>query len=184
MDARQIVAAAPLDATYVKVRRNHRIVSVAVIVAVGVKEDGRREVLGMDRVFAQAEAARSARRSSSSSPTPMRASKAAVAKLNERDLATLPGPHHAQRARPCGQAQPARRFGGHGLRSAAPTPPRPMAQDRQLAQVQAFQLSAFTDEAETNVLAYMGFPADHWSKIHSTNGGDIKRRTEVAASFP
>ena len=37
-----------LDATYVKVRRNRRIVSVAVIVAVGVNADGRREVLGMD----------------------------------------------------------------------------------------------------------------------------------------
>jgi putative transposase len=37
-----------VDATYVKVRRNHRIVSVAVIVAVGVNSDGRREVLGMD----------------------------------------------------------------------------------------------------------------------------------------
>jgi putative transposase len=37
-----------LDATYVKVRRNHLIVSVAVIVAVGVNADGRREVLGMD----------------------------------------------------------------------------------------------------------------------------------------
>ncbi len=37
-----------LDATYVKVRRNHRIVSVAVIIAVGVNADGRREVLGMD----------------------------------------------------------------------------------------------------------------------------------------
>jgi len=37
-----------LDATYVKVRRNHRIVSVAVIVAVGVNTDGRREALGMD----------------------------------------------------------------------------------------------------------------------------------------
>ena len=36
-----------LDATYVKVRRDHHIVSVAVIVAVGVNGDGRREVLGM-----------------------------------------------------------------------------------------------------------------------------------------
>ena len=35
-----------LDATYVKVRRDHPIVSVAVIVAVGVNTDGRREVLG------------------------------------------------------------------------------------------------------------------------------------------
>jgi putative transposase len=37
-----------VDATYVKVRNNGRIVSVAVIVAVGVNADGRREVLGMD----------------------------------------------------------------------------------------------------------------------------------------
>ena len=37
-----------LDATYVKVRQAGRIVSVAVIIAVGVNNDGRREILGMD----------------------------------------------------------------------------------------------------------------------------------------
>jgi putative transposase len=37
-----------IDATYMKVRQDGRIVSVAVIVAVGVNADGRREVLGMD----------------------------------------------------------------------------------------------------------------------------------------
>ncbi len=37
-----------IDATYLKVRRGGRIVSVAVIVAVGVNADGRREVLGME----------------------------------------------------------------------------------------------------------------------------------------
>jgi putative transposase len=37
-----------IDATYVKVRETGRIVSVAVIVAVGVNSDGRREVLSMD----------------------------------------------------------------------------------------------------------------------------------------
>jgi putative transposase len=37
-----------IDATYVKVRQNGRIVSVAVIDAVGVNSDGRREMLGMD----------------------------------------------------------------------------------------------------------------------------------------
>src|SRR6201994_1422473 len=37
-----------LDATYVKVRQTGRIVSVAVIIAVGVNNDGRREILGMD----------------------------------------------------------------------------------------------------------------------------------------
>src|SRR6201998_1446183 len=37
-----------IDATYVKVRQSGRIVSVAVIVAVGVNADGRREILGLD----------------------------------------------------------------------------------------------------------------------------------------
>jgi transposase-like protein len=51
------------------------------------------------------------------------------------------------------------------------------------------ELAAFMDEAETDVLASMGFSGDHWSKIHSANGlerlnGEIKRRTEVAGTFP
>ena len=37
-----------LDATYCKARVNHRIVSQAIVVAVGVAADGRREVLGSD----------------------------------------------------------------------------------------------------------------------------------------
>jgi len=44
-----------LDATYVKARCDHRIVSVAVIVAVGVNSDGRREVLGMTVGHSEAE---------------------------------------------------------------------------------------------------------------------------------
>jgi putative transposase len=44
-----------LDATYVKVRQNGRIVSVAVIVAVAVNSDGRREVLGMTVGTSEAE---------------------------------------------------------------------------------------------------------------------------------
>ena len=44
-----------LDATYVKVREAGRIVSVAVIVAVGVNDRGRREVLGMAIGVSEAE---------------------------------------------------------------------------------------------------------------------------------
>jgi transposase-like protein len=44
------------------------------------------------------------------------------------------------------------------------------------------------DEAEANGLASMSFPADHWPKIHSTNGlerlnGEVNRRTEVVGIF-
>ena len=44
-----------IDATYVKTREAGRIVSVAVIVAVGVNTDGQREVLGLKVGHSEAE---------------------------------------------------------------------------------------------------------------------------------
>ncbi len=111
-----------IDATYLKVRRGGRIVSVAVIIAVGVNSDGRREVLGMeigtseaepiDGVPAQADPSRPARRQARRLRCPRgpqeRRHQGSVGHM----AAALSRSLHEERAGPCRQERPQ---GRHGL---------------------------------------------------------------------
>ena len=51
------------------------------------------------------------------------------------------------------------------------------------------KLASLMDEARDDVLAYTGFPKEHWPQIASTNplerlNGEIKRRADVVGIFP
>ena len=112
-----------LDTTYLKVRQNGRIVSVAAIIAVGVNGDGRREVLGPAIGASEAEtfwieflrslARRGLRGVKLAISDALEGLKAAVAKVLHASWQRCRVhfmPLHAQRARACRQAGPPRRL--------------------------------------------------------------------------
>ena len=191
-----------IDATYVKVREAGRIVSVAVIVAVGVNSDGRREVLGMDVGPSEAETfwtaflRKLARRG-------LRGVKLVVSDAHEGIKASVTKVMNAtwQRCRVHFMRNVLAHAGRSGRRVVSAFIATAFAQDdAETAKVQwrkvadqlrpkVPRLAALMNEAEPDVLAYMGFPAQHRVKLHSTNplerlNGEIKRRTEVVGIFP
>ena len=191
-----------IDATYLKVREAGRIVSLAVVVAVGVNTDGRREVLGVATGASEAE--------------PFW--KAFLRSLADRGLRgvklVVADDHKGLRAAAAKVFSAThQRCRVHWLRNAlAHVPPkqRPaavamlktiFAQDtaeaahaqwRQVADAlrERFpKLAELMDGAREDVLAYMTFPREHWPQIASTNplerlNGEIKRRADVVGIFP
>ncbi len=191
-----------IDATYLKVRRGGPVVSVAVIIAVGVNTKGRREVLGMEIGTSEAEpiwteflrkltrrGLRGVRLVVSDAHGGI---KAAVAKdLNatwQRCRAHFMRnvlPQASRQGRRVLSAFIATAF-AQETKEAASTQWRAVA-DQILPQVP--KLAAIMDEAEHDVLAYMTFPREHRTKLHSINpieriNGEIKRRTDVVGTFP
>jgi transposase-like protein len=191
-----------IDATYVKVREAGRIVSVAVIIAVGVNTDGRREVLGLAvgpseaepfwTAFLRALMRRGLRGVKLVVSDAHEGLKAAAAKVLHatwqrcrihvlRNLLAHVGP--AQRAM---VAAAIRTVFTQENREAARRQWRHVADGLR----ERFErLAKAMDSAEDDVLAYMTFHPDHWTKISSTNPlerriGEVKRRTDVVGIFP
>ena len=191
-----------IDATYVKVRQNGRIVSVAVIIAVGVNSDGRREVLGMEIGASEAEPfwtaflRKLARRG-------LRGVKLVVSDSHEGIKAAVSKVLSTtwQRCRVHFMRNVLAHAGKQGRRVISAFIATAFAQNDAKAASQQWRhvadqirpkvpkLAVMMDEAETDVLAFMSFPPAHRAKLHSTNplervNGEIKRRTEVVGIFP
>ena len=192
-----------VDATYLKVRQNGRIVSVAAIVAVGVNADGRREVLGLEIGASEAETfwvgflRKLARRG-------LRGVKLVVSDAHEglkAAIAKVLTGAAWQRCRVHFMRNVLAHAGRQGRRVVSAFVATAFAQDDAEAARQQWRkvadqlrpklrkLAEMMDQAEPDVLAYMAYPQAHRAKLHSTNpierlNGEIKRRTDVVGIFP
>src|SRR5215469_9243071 len=166
-----------IDATYLKVRESGRIVSVAVIIAVAVNSDGRREVLGMDIGPSEAETfwtaflRKLARRG-------LRGVKLVISDAHEGIKAAVSKVLRAswQRCRVHFMRNVLAHAGRNGRRVVAAFIATAFAQDDvELARAQwrrvadqlrprVPKLAALMDDAEPDVLAYMSFPTQHRAK--------------------
>jgi transposase-like protein len=191
-----------IDATYLKTREAGRIVSTAVILAVGVNSDGRREVLGIATGASEAEPFWTAFLRSLADRG-LRGVKLVIADDHKGLRAAATRVFHASH----------QRCRVHWMRNAmahlAPKQ-RPavvamlktiFAQDTAEAAREQWtsvaealrercpKLVELMDRSREEVLVYMSFPREHWGQIASTNplerlNGEIKRRADVVGIFP
>ena len=192
-----------LDATYCKARVNRSVVSQAVVVAIGVTGDGRREVLGFDVGDTESQPFWTAFLRS------LRARGLGGVKLVISDAHT--GLVAAVGATMTGTAW--QRCRVHFMRNVLTQVPKqsqemvasiirtvfaqPDAEhvDAQLTEVVTMlgrshpKAAEMLENAREDVTAFRHFPTSHWKKIWSTNplervNKEIKRRTDVVGVFP
>jgi putative transposase len=191
-----------LDATYLKARDSGRVVTKAVVIAVGVNAEGRREVLGLAVGPAETQAFW----------------REFLRRLTQRGLAgvqlVVSDAHEGLKkaaAKVLGSCW--QRCRVHFMRNALAHVPRRQYQmvaavirtafvqeNQEQARIQWREtadklrgrfprLADLMDEAEDDVLAFMGFPKEHWPQLASTNplervNKEIKRRARVVGIFP
>ena len=191
-----------LDATYLKQRQGGRIVSVAAIIAVAANTDGRREIIGLGVGPSEAETfwmdfLRSLRARGLDGVKLVISDahsglKSAISKVFEATwqrcrvhwmrnaLAHVSKGQHTVVAAAIRQAfeQPDYKHAVEAWRHVA----------NQL-RVRWSKLAELMDQSEVDVLAYMSFPRQHRTKLHSTNpierlNKEVKRRSDVVGIFP
>jgi transposase-like protein len=191
-----------LDALYLKVRQNHRVVSLAVVVAVAVTHEGTRTSLGFDVGASEEEAfwlqflrslvergLKGVQLVISDAHEGLKVAVRAVfagaawhrcrAHFVRNVLAHIPKGDKAMMAAAVRTifAQPNRNAAGKQLQYVSET-----------IATRWPKASELLLRAEEDVLAFMDFPKAHWTRIYSTNilerlNKEIKRRTKVVEIF-
>ena len=192
-----------LDATYCKARVNRRVVSQAIVVAVGVSADGRREVLGMDvgdsedgafwTAFLRSLRARGLNGVQlviSDAHTGLKAAIDAVLIGSSWQRCRVHFMRNVLAVVPKGSSE----MVAAAIRTVFAQPDAARVSEqfdtiavmlgRQLPKVQTMML-----EAKDDLLAFSAFPQVHWRQLWSTNplertNKEIKRRTDVVGVFP
>lgn len=192
-----------LDATYLKVRQNHRIVSMATVVATGVRQTGEREILGFS-VGASEEEAFWVEFLRSLVQRGLRGVRLVTTDAHEGLKAAieqvLSGAGwqrcrvHFMRNVLAYVTRLDRSVVAAGLRTIFAQPDRVSAGQQLEVVAQTMErrwpkAAQVLREGEEEVLAYMAFPQEHWTRLYSTNplerlNKEIKRRTNVVGIFP
>jgi transposase-like protein len=191
-----------IDATYLKSRQGGRIVSVAVIVAVAVNTDGRREVLGVATGASEAEvfwteflrslADRGLRGVKLVIADDHKGLRAAARRVFNAGLQRCRV--HWTRNMLAHTAPKQRAAVAAMIRTifAQETKAEAYAQWDKVADAlrdKQAKLGELMDAAREDVLTYLDYPKDHWAQIASTNplerlNKEIKRRADVVGIFP
>jgi transposase-like protein len=192
-----------LDATYLKVRQDGRVGSMAVVIAIGVRATGEREVLGLDLG------------PSEDGPFWLAFLRSLVARGLSGVRLVVSDAHQGLKGAIAAVLQGAswQRCRVHFIRNALALVPKASAalvattirnvfvqveadaareQWRRIAdgfRPRFERLADLLDDAEADVLAYLAFPREHWRQIWSNNplerlNKEIKRRTNVVGIFP
>jgi putative transposase len=192
-----------LDATFLKVREGGRVVSQAVVIAIGVNAGGQREVLGLDvgpsedgafwLRFLRALVARGlsgVRLVSSDAHEGLKGAIAAVLQGASWQRCRVHFLRNVLGLVP----KAAQEMVAATIRTVFAQPDPTMARETWRKVADSLRgrfprVATLMDEAEDDVLAYTAFPREHWRQIWSNNplerlNKEVKRRTDVVGIFP
>jgi putative transposase len=192
-----------LDATFVKVREGGRVVSMAVVIAIGVNGDGQREVLGLD-VGPSEDGAFWLRFLRSLVARGLSGVELVISDAHQGLKGAIAAVLHGASWQRCRVhfvrnllalvPKSAAEMVAATVRTVFAQPDADSARGQWRAVADRFRTSFprvadLLDDAEPDVLAYLAFPQGHWRQIRSNNplerlNKEVKRRTDVVGIFP